>query len=168
MAAAALPIEALGRTQDRQKGQRPDPLGPGERRQQHTRQPAQATGFDQMRVRGAHGVTVDAFGFNPLAASPLDGIIQATHHDTRRDEHRYHEPEEQPTGGERRPDGAIEDPMIRLKVGGCAASHNLENRGDRPLPRRKNGAGEEHFDVLPHGSGKDGGKDTNNTGEGDR
>src|SRR5262249_3540257 len=77
-------------------------------------------------------------------------------------------PEEQPTRGERRPAGTIEDTMIRLKVGRCAASHNPENRRDRPLSWSKDGAGHEDFHVLPNGSRKDRGKDPNSTAKGDR
>jgi hypothetical protein len=50
MAASALLIEALRRTQHRQKGQRPDAVGPGERSQHHTRKPTQATDFDKVRM----------------------------------------------------------------------------------------------------------------------
>ena len=60
-----------------------------------------------MRVRGPHGVAVDAFGGDLLAASAFDGVIEAKDDDTAGDEHGHEEPEEQPTGGERRPDGAI-------------------------------------------------------------
>ena len=83
MAAAPLRIEALGGTQDRQKGQRPDAVGPGEGGQHHTREPAQATDFDKMRVRGPHGIAVDAFGGDLLAASAFDGVIKAKDDDTR-------------------------------------------------------------------------------------
>jgi hypothetical protein len=121
-----------------------------------------------MRVGGTHGVAVDAFGFDLLAASPLDGVIQATDDDPMRDEHCHQEPEEQPTGGERRPHGPIEDTVIRLKVRRGAAAHDLENCRHRPLARGEDGPGEEHFDVWPHGSGKDWGKDANDTDEGDR
>src|SRR5262249_54950656 len=73
MAATPLLIEALRGTQDRQKGQRPDAVSPGEGHQQHTREPAQATDFDKMGVGGPHGITVDAFGFDLIAASTLNG-----------------------------------------------------------------------------------------------
>src|SRR6266568_6160552 len=106
--------------------------------------------------------------FNLLAASAFDGVIKAKDDDTAGDEHSHEEPEEQPTGFERRPDGAIEDTMIRLKVGGRTASHNPENRRDRPLPWSKNGAGHEDFHVLPNGSRKNRCKDPNSTGKGDR
>ena len=36
------------------------------------------------------------------------------------------------------------------------------------LTRSEDGTGQQDFHVLPNGSGKDGGKDSNDTGEGDR
>jgi hypothetical protein len=121
-----------------------------------------------MRMRGPHGITVDTFGGDLFAAAAFDSVIKAKDDDTTGDEHCHEEPEEQPTRGERRPDGTIEDTMIRLKVGRCAASHNPENRRDRPLSWSKDGAGHEDFHVLPNGSRKDRGKDPNSTAKGDR
>jgi hypothetical protein len=168
MATTSLLIEALGGTQGGQKGQRPDAVNPGEGRQDHTREPAQATGFDHMRVRGPHRGAVDTFGFDLLAASAFDGIIKAKDDDTARDAHGHEEPEEQPTSGERRPDGAIQDTMIRLKVGGRTASHNPENRRHRPLPRSKDGASHEDLHMLPNRARKDRCKDANGAAKGDR
>ncbi len=58
--------------------------------------------------------------------------------------------------------------MIRLKVGCRTASHNPENRRHRPLTWSKDGAGEEDFHMLPHGSRKDRCKDSNGTAKCDR
>src|ERR671930_1736236 len=121
-----------------------------------------------MRVRGPHGVTVDTFGGDMLAASAFDGVIKAKDDDTVGDEHRHEEPEEQPTSGERRPDGAIQDTMIRLKVGGRTASHNPEDRRHRPRTWSKDGASEEDFHMRPHGARKDRCKDANGTAKSDR
>src|SRR5262249_44875931 len=115
-----------------------------------------------------HGIAVDAFGGDLLAASTFDSIIKAKDNDTVGDEHGYKEPEEQPTGSERRPDGAIQDTMIRLKIGRCAVSHHLENRCHRPLPWSKDSTGHEDFHMLPQGARKDRGKDPNGTTKGDR
>jgi hypothetical protein len=58
--------------------------------------------------------------------------------------------------------------MIGLKVRGCTASYNLANRRSCPLPWSKDNAGQQDFHVLPNRSGKDGSKDANDAGEGDR
>jgi hypothetical protein len=68
-----------------------------------------------MRVRRAHGIAVDAFSSDLLAAATLNGVIDAQGDHPSGDEHRHQEPEQQPTGFERRPDSAIQDPMIALK-----------------------------------------------------
>src|SRR5712691_3674380 len=124
MATASLRREALGGTQSGQQGQRPDALSPGERDQDHACEPAQATGFDHMRVRGPHGGAGEAFGSDLIATSAFESVIKATHDNTARDAHGHEEPEQQPTGGERRPDGAMQDPMIRLKVRRGAEAHD--------------------------------------------
>ena len=38
-------------------------------------------------ARGPHGIPVDTFGGNLLAASTFNGVIQAEEHNTARDEH---------------------------------------------------------------------------------
>jgi hypothetical protein len=50
--------------------------------------------------------------------------------------------------------------MRRLKVGGRTAAHPPEHRRHRPLTWSKDGAGEEGFHRLPHGSRKDRGNDS--------
>jgi hypothetical protein len=107
-------------------------------------------------------------GGNLIAASAFDGVIQAEENDTSGDEHGYSEPEQPSPGVQRRPDGAIQDAMIRLKVGRCTASHDPENSRPRPLTRSKAGPGQEDLHMLPHGARKDRGKDPNDTAKGDR
>jgi len=63
-------------------------------------------------------------GSTLLAASALDDVIKAEHHDTPGDEHRHQESEQQSTGGERRPDGPMQDAMICLKICRGAEAHN--------------------------------------------
>jgi hypothetical protein len=42
-----------------------------------------------MRMRGPHGITVDAFRGNLLAASAFDGVIKAKDNDPSGDEHSH-------------------------------------------------------------------------------
>jgi len=69
-----------------------------------------------MGVGGAHRSAVDAFRGDLLTASAFAGVIKAQDDDTGGREYGHEEPEEQPTGFERRPDRAIQDTMIGLKV----------------------------------------------------
>jgi hypothetical protein len=69
-----------------------------------------------MRVGGPYRIAVEAFGCHPSTAAALDGVTKAQDDDTAGNEHGHEQPEAQPTGGERRPDGVRQDPMICLKV----------------------------------------------------
>jgi hypothetical protein len=62
----------------------------------------------------------------------------------------------------------MQDAMRGLIIGLCTATHDPEHRGHRPLAWGKDSASEEDFDVLPHRSSKDRGKDANGTAKGDR
>ena len=124
--------------------------------------------FHKMRLGGSARSTIEAFGGDVIAASAFDGVIKAADHDTLGDAHGHEEPEQQPTRGERRPDGAMQDTMIRLKVRDCTASHHLEHRRHSPFPWCKDGARHQDFHMLPHGSRKDWCKDPNGTTKGDR
>src|SRR3712207_8509348 len=62
MAPAVLAAVPLRGRQGGQERERPDPTGPGDRNQQHQAEPAQAAGLDEVALRGAHRITVDAFG----------------------------------------------------------------------------------------------------------
>jgi hypothetical protein len=168
MAAAALGLEALGGTPHRQPGSGPDPVGPCYGGQHQTPEPAPATRFAHRRRRGPHGSPGDALRSPVSAPSAFDGVIQADEPDTSGDDHGDAEPEQPSTGVQRRPDGAIEDAMIRLQVGRCTAAHAPEHRRPRPLTWREDGAGHEDFSLLPHGSRNDRGKDPNGTAKGDR
>jgi hypothetical protein len=119
-------------------------------------------------MRGAPGITVDALRSHRLAAAAFDGIIKAQDDDCLEDAHGHEEPKEQPTGSAWRSGGAVQDAMIRLKVRGVAAAHALQYRRHRPLAGGEDGAREEDYHVLPNRAGKDGAKDANDTGEGDR
>jgi hypothetical protein len=41
---------------------------------------AQTTGFDEMRVGTADGITLDAFGWDAFPAATPDGVVPAQHH----------------------------------------------------------------------------------------
>jgi hypothetical protein len=119
-------------------------------------------------MRGPHGITVDAFRGNVIATAAFDSVIQAEEDNPSGDEYGYQEPEQQATGMQRRPDGAIQHPMIRLEIRRGTTPHNLENRRHRALPWSKDSAGEEDFDMRPHGARKNRCKDSNGTAKGDR
>src|SRR5439155_26936323 len=73
----ALFMRAFRRSQHTQKGQGPDPLRPGNRGQQHQRNPAQPIGFHKKLLARAHRITIDSSGSNLAASSALDRFIDA-------------------------------------------------------------------------------------------
>ena len=111
-----------------------------------------------MRVRGPHGVAVDAFGGDLIAASAFNGVIQANDDAISGNAHGHQEPEEQPTRCERRPDSAMQDTRICLKVGRRTASHNPQHRRHCPLPRRKDAPVMRTFTCCHTGLEKTGAK----------
>jgi hypothetical protein len=133
MTASPLLRESLRRAQHRQKGQRPYALGPLHLRQQQTTQPAQPTGFHKMRLRRPYGVAVNAFGGDAVAPAPCNRVIQAAYHCSCGDEDGDQQRQQQPTGGQRRPDRPIEDPVGCLKVFLRAPSHDSQGGSDRAL-----------------------------------
>jgi len=76
--------------------------------------------------------------------------------------------EQQPTRGERRPDGAIQDSMIGLKIRCGTPSHDPKHRRHRALPRRQDSARHEDLYMLPNRPRKDWGTNLNGTAKGDR
>ena len=76
---AALAAVALRGGERGQERQRPDAPGPGDRGQQHQAEPAQAAGLDEVALRGADRVAVDALGADALAAAALDRVVDAQH-----------------------------------------------------------------------------------------
>ena len=63
---------------------------------------------------------------------------------------------------------AMQDSMIRLKVGGRTAPHHPEHGRHSALPRSEDSAGQQDFHMLPHGARKDRCQDANGTAKGDR
>ena len=63
---------AFGRRQDGQERQCPDAPGPWDLRQQHDREPSQAARFDEVAVRGADRIAIDAARFDLGTPAPLE------------------------------------------------------------------------------------------------
>ncbi len=117
MTTTALVVEALGGAKDAQKRQGPNPLGPGDRGQQHATELSQAADFDKVGMGRANRIAIDAPGFDLPSPSALDRVIESEHEGLPpRDENGEHEPKQEATGFERGPSGAIENAVIGLKM----------------------------------------------------
>ena len=77
MAAPVLLRVALGGREHGQERQRPDAPGPGDRRQQHDREPAQPARLDEVAVGGAHRVAIDPARLDLRAPAPLERVVDA-------------------------------------------------------------------------------------------
>ena len=68
---------AFGRT-DTRRSERASPRPrPPNRDQQQTTEPTQPAGFDKTRVRRAHRIALDAFGYDLRAAPPFNRVVPA-------------------------------------------------------------------------------------------
>jgi hypothetical protein len=148
-------IDARGGTPHRHPRQRPDPWGPGAGWQPQTTAPAPATDVDTRRGGGAHGIPVAAVRVPCLAAAAVAGVLATTDDAAPGNTHGHSPPQPQPTGGERGPDRPLQAARRGLTGGRRAASHDRQNRGDRPPARGEDGARAEDVDVRPHRCGND-------------
>jgi hypothetical protein len=151
-----LPISLRG-GQDGQKRQRPAPSGPRDLRQQHEREPAQATGFNEVTVRRAYRIAVDTACLDPCSQPALDGVIQA-------DQNRFvmgdegvdqqtEETARQPAAG---PDVTVEHAVIVGKMCDLIEPHDAQGRGDRAPARYEDRSRYQHQDMPPRGRGETG------------
>jgi hypothetical protein len=120
---AARLVMALRRGQHGQEGQRPAPVGPGDRRQQHQADPAPAAARDEALAAGADGVAGDALGGDLLAPATFEGLVEAQDDRAGRREGRHQQPQQDAADGQ-------------------AGRH-------RPAAGRQDGADQQHLDVAP-------------------
>ena len=73
-----LPIPLRG-GQDGQERKCPATPGPGNLRQQHKRKPAQAARLDEVAMRGADRISVDAACLDLRSPAPFNGVVKADH-----------------------------------------------------------------------------------------
>jgi hypothetical protein len=90
-------------------------------------------------------IAVDALRANLGAAAALDRVIDADDDGAVGNEGEHDEPDEQPGGGARRPDGATEHAMIIHKVRLGAESEDAEHAGYRAHAGREDRADEERL-----------------------
>ena len=99
-------------------------------------------------VRALVYIAINAFGFDLLAASAFNGVIDAEHEDLPLGEDRDQESEQEPAGFERGPNGAVENAMIGLKMRLIGFAHDAKNRGHSPGAGCKDGTGEKEGEGL--------------------
>jgi hypothetical protein len=80
MAASVFLRVPLGGREHGQERQRPDAPGPGDRRQQHDREPSQPARLDEVAVAGAHRIPINPARFDLRAPAPFQRVIEADNH----------------------------------------------------------------------------------------
>ena len=146
---AALAAVALRRCQRGQERQRPDAPRPRDRGQEHQAQPAQAAGLDEVALRGADRVAVDALGADPLAAATLDRVVDAQQHRAARGEGGDQEAEQQAGRRTGVPGGAVEHPMVVGEPPLPAEARDPQEAGHGALARGENGADQQQLGMAP-------------------
>ncbi len=148
--ATLLAAGPLGVHQRGQEGQRPDPSGPGDRRQQHQAPPAQPAGIHETAVGGTYRVAVDPLGPDALAAAALDGVVKRHHHGTARRKGVDQQPEQDAAAGVWAPGGAAEHPVkVHEPALARAAGDPQQARYRALLPWGQDGADQQRPGMPP-------------------
>ncbi len=143
-------IEALGRGEQSEEGERHDAIGPRHAHEQHGGKPAQAAGFDEVPLGGADRIAIDAAGADLGSPAPLDGVINADHdRPVLRYEHLDQQDQQLARPGAGRPGCAIEDTMEGAEVGIAIPPQNTQRRRDGAPAGRQDDAGEQYQNVRP-------------------
>jgi hypothetical protein len=130
----------FGGSQHGQKRQCPHTLGPRNLSQEHEAEPAQPTGFDEMRIRRAHRIAIDAARFDLASPTPLDRVIQAQHQWPLRDKGGYQHAHQYQTSLTAIPRSAVQNSMIILKPPLLPQSHHTQRAAHGSLSWSQNGS----------------------------
>jgi len=133
----------------------PSPCGPRNWHDHHQRQPAQAAGLDEVSLRGADGITIDAARADPSAPAALDRVIDADHHRPGGQQAVQHMEQQSPGQRACIPARPVQDLMIAAEAGVIAQPHDAQRLGDGSFARRQHGAGDQDQNVLPDRGGKE-------------
>jgi hypothetical protein len=96
--------------------------------QQLCGQPAQTAGLDEVSLRGANRIAVDAARADFLPPAPLDGIVDANHHGGVRAQESGDQQAQQPAcDGTRRPYSlVVEHTMVDWEIGLLLTAKNTQ------------------------------------------
>ena len=121
---------ALGPTQGGQQGQGPDPMAPGDRDQDHQRDPLQPEALHDVLARRADRIAVTALGLDPAAVSALDGIVGGQGDRPVAGEDGNDQAEQDLPGGQAGPGIAVQDAVIIGEAPLAAEPHDAQDGAD--------------------------------------
>lgn len=118
-------------------------------RQQHHTKPAQSAGFDEVAVRGAYRIAVDATRLDLAPPSSLKSVIETDN--DRAIGNKRADQELQQTAGDpsARPAVAVQHPMIVGEARPLLQPHDTKCRGNGPPSGAEYSASDQHEDVPP-------------------
>ena len=154
----AFKLLALRRTQYRQERQPPATAGPRERDQQPPAEPAQATGFDEMRMRRSHRVAVNPLGFEVLSAPSFKRVVKAENKFAGWRQRRKQQSQQDPACGQGRPARTMQDSLLVDETFRLAQSPDTQASRHGALTRGKDRSNQQDFGVPPNALGEQGRK----------
>nr|POE62229.1 hypothetical protein CFP56_79243 [Quercus suber] len=132
-----------------EKGQRPAPAREGHREHDGQHEPAQPAGLDEVALRRADRVTVDAPRRDLRPPPPLDRIVDADDHLAVRQQHGDEVPEQPARHVARIPPRPAQDVVVAAEAGLSGQSHHAKCPGDGAPAGRQHCAGHQHEDAAP-------------------
>jgi hypothetical protein len=102
----------------------------------------------------SHRVAVDTFGFDLIAAPPLDRIVDAQDQFASRGEGRNQQSQQDSAGFQCRPSRTVQYSMIVGEASFLAQPHDTQAGGHRSFTRRQDRSDQQGFGMLPNGLGE--------------
>ena len=143
-------VVTFGRRQNCQEGQGPAPPRPWNGNHGHERKPAQAARLDEMTVRGAHGVAIDAARGDLAAPATFDCVVDPDYHRPARQEPVEDRRQQRAGDGATVPSRPAEHIVVEREIAGRAEAHDAQGGAHRALAGREHHADDEHQHVLPN------------------
>src|ERR1019366_2055358 len=122
----ACDVVTFGGGQNGQEGQGPAPPRPWNGNHGHEREPALAARLDEMTVRGAHWVAIDAARGDLAAPATLDRIVDPDHHRPGGQEPVEDHRQQRAGDGATVPSRLAEHIVVEREIAGLAEAHDAQ------------------------------------------
>jgi hypothetical protein len=147
-------VKALGRAQNRRERQAPDAACPRDLDQEHRTQPAEPARLDEMRLRGANRIAIDAFSLDLRSAPAFDRVVNPDDQFAAWSKGRDQYSEQHLRSPQRRPSRTIEHAMIVLKALVLAVACHTQTGRDSAFADGQNSPNQQGFRALPNRFGE--------------
>jgi len=145
---------SLGRRQRSQERQSPDAPGPGDLRQDHDREPAQAARLDEMAMAGAGWIAVNSAGGNLGTPASLQRVVQADNDGPARNEGADQQAKQASCGLAAGPTAAIKYAVIVGEMRILVQTSNAKRGCQGPASGAEHGTDQQHQHTPPGWGGK--------------